>query len=305
MKKFLLFIYVSCSFFGKAQAVFCPPGAEWHFTFSVDMSSAIFNEAITYTHDSVIGTNSYKVLQHSKFFNMINFGPNGPTLIKQVGDTIFMRNARTQHAWQVLYNFNAIPGSGWQNTLIAGVGSSSAIVNYTFIVDSVKFTNVNNINLKQLFVRHKSSYSNFFAPTTTITERFGSSIFLFNYENHVVSDGDYINEFLCYQDNAFGLSQFSSKPCNYSNPVGISEETMENLKIYPNPSSGILYIESPLPFSENSGIKITDLLGKEVVNSDKVEQTTRVDVSQIKKGIYFLYIYEDGKLIAREKFVKD
>ena len=53
-------------------------------------------------------------------------------------------------------------------------------------------------------------------------------------------------------------------------------------KLFPNPSSGLITIESAF---EISNIQVVDLTGKSVISSSKIHQNT-IDVHQLQKGLY-------------------
>lgn len=117
----------------KSQVVFCPPGAEWNYLFSMDFSYAKYNETIKYKGDTIIGLETMKILTHQKFFTQINMANYGPTYIKQKGDTIFMKNGKTFNKWQILYNFDASTGHFWENSLQIG----NDTINYKVTVTAV------------------------------------------------------------------------------------------------------------------------------------------------------------------------
>jgi len=310
--KRLLLIFITFSILNKinAQVVFCPRGAEWHYNYA-NMTQSVYNESIRYTHDSIIGVNAYKVLNHKLFFSETSSGNDGPTLIKQSGDTVFMRNTKTQHTWQILYNFNVTAGQSWHCDILTGI-SNTAIATFTTTVDSVGTTVVNGYNLKQLYVHYSSLQAPYtYTSQVRITERFGCNRFLFNYTNKYASDWVPITAFLCYQDSAFGLKQFSSKPCDYFYITGIVDlnNTKNGLKLFPNPTSAILNVKLENQNSaENYDIRLVNTLGKEILSQQEiksVDENLVLDLSAVEQGIYFLQIFEKEKLIATEKVVKE
>lgn len=58
--------------------------------------------------------------------------------------------------------------------------------------------------------------------------------------------------------------------------------TLESMKIYPNPAKDILNLEVPSSV-KNFSFEITDLLGRSLL---KQENQTRINVSELKKGVY-------------------
>ncbi len=69
--------------------------------------------------------------------------------------------------------------------------------------------------------------------------------------------------------------------------LSISEYEINPYQIYPNPTSGILYVESKYPVSS---ISIYTILGQEI---QAILENNQIDFSKIQKGVYLLKI-EDG-----------
>jgi len=290
MKTLLLFFSLSVVFnTTKAQVVFCPPGAEWHYNFVQFFEYDLFNEQIKYTGDVVIGNETLKKLVHSRFFIADNSEINTPvTYIKQSGDTIFMKNIRTQNNWQILYNFGALPGQFWTNTFDDGTPTP---VHYMVMVDSISHVTLNGILLKRMYVTYDNDLDGWGqGDTSQIIERIGNNKFLFNYECHPRStDDDHLWEFLCYQDNSFGLKQFSSKPCDFADALGIEEENFpKNLNVYPNPTSGKLNLK----FSalQIISVRIENALGQLVYEQKELNSDKELDLGFLSSGIYYLTI---------------
>ena len=79
-------------------------------------------------------------------------------------------------------------------------------------------------------------------------------------------------------------------------PLSTSDFTLNNIIIYPNPVSDILYISSENTVSET--ITIYSLNGKKVV--EDITETNSIDVSTLSKGMYFIEISsESGKSIKK------
>lgn len=92
-----------------------------------------------------------------------------------------------------------------------------------------------------------------------------------------------------------GLSgNFKAEICSTLNSESKVEKT---LKIFPNPASNYIKLTSSFI---NSSYRISDVLGKEIL-AGKVTQSTKIDVTSLKNGLYFLKI--DTKYSV--KFIKD
>jgi len=80
-------------------------------------------------------------------------------------------------------------------------------------------------------------------------------------------------------------------------PTTIAEVPSYSFKIYPNPSNGVFTIESDKQVS----IEIYDLNGK-VLKAISNQTSTKIDVSDFSKGMYFLRM-NDGISIQTEKII--
>jgi len=302
MKKTLLvilcFVYLNKS---NAQVVFCPPGTEWHYLFegSIFSPGSTHNETIKYIGDSISGTDTIKFLMHSRFYTTCG-SLVYKTFLRQKGDTVFFYNPLTQGTWQILYNFGALPGQSWQTSLLK---SYTTTITFTFTVQSVSTVTINGLTLRELTITAAH-----WAAGTTITERIGSNSFLFNFSHRTPGscDGNVFMGSLCYSDNSFGTIQFTDKSCNYytSNGVSIIEERTDEgqIRLYPNPAKDLLFVDVSLP--GESEMSFIDIYGKEVKKL-RIEQKSRIDVSGLNKGIYFLVISSREQIIYKTKFIKD
>ncbi|HKR05625.1 MAG TPA: T9SS type A sorting domain-containing protein [Bacteroidia bacterium] len=87
-------------------------------------------------------------------------------------------------------------------------------------------------------------------------------------------------------------------------PASIHNPAKEGIEIYPNPVTDYLKINYPLAGKEKAGIKITDVLGKEIYCNQFSNSKFQIPTSNFKNGIYFIEI-NDGKNIYRKKFLKE
>ncbi|MFN5984048.1 MAG: CotH kinase family protein [Fluviicola sp.] len=86
--------------------------------------------------------------------------------------------------------------------------------------------------------------------------------------------------------------------CNSIN--NILEMPDQEITIFPNPTNGFIKISHPLNFTINN-IKVIDQIGKTVLISNSVND--KIDLSNIEKGLYFLYFELDGQ-IKKHSFIK-
>lgn len=289
----------------KSQITFCPAGAEWRTIFTRSWpDQTLETETVVYTGTQVINGETVKVLTHTRFFLNRNFHTTASTYLKQVGDTVFVKNNRTFNKWQILYNFAAQTGDTWKDSLdLVGSGNPYP-VSYTITVLSTQTVSINGQTLKQLTVnqKHSNSYRNNF--NYTITERLGSELFLFCFGGVAVSDGDDHIENLCYTDDAFGTYQYSTKSCDYTATVGINEveKNRADFLLYPNPANNRLKISG----SASSSFQIVNTLGEVMMEGAISENNQEVAIDQLAAGVYFFRLQETG-LASRnsvQRFVK-
>jgi hypothetical protein len=76
----------------------------------------------------------------------------------------------------------------------------------------------------------------------------------------------------------------------------------ESVKIYPNPNQGFFNLE--LTECKNSIIKITDVLGKTILNQ-KAELFNEIDLKNQSSGVYTINIITDKKIKYSTKFIKE
>jgi Secretion system C-terminal sorting domain len=79
-----------------------------------------------------------------------------------------------------------------------------------------------------------------------------------------------------------------------------------NLHVTPNPTSEIFTFELPSTAISSVSFRITDLLGRLMVEkqADRGSLIQTVEAATFQKGIYFLQVISEGKVVAMEKFVK-
>ncbi|MBK5213177.1 MAG: T9SS type A sorting domain-containing protein [Flavobacteriaceae bacterium] len=97
-------------------------------------------------------------------------------------------------------------------------------------------------------------------------------------------------------------SQNDDKIAWYENMtiVGVDENQLNILKIYPNPTKGLVFINSK---AENIvGVTVFDILGKKVFQVEGNIQ--QMDISNLQNGMYFLRLNtDDGDFV--QKIIKD
>ena len=77
----------------------------------------------------------------------------------------------------------------------------------------------------------------------------------------------------------------------------------DNFKVnlYPNPTTSKLKLSIQYLKNEQLGIKITDVLGREIKTLEYEEE---IDLSDLENGIYFLSFYQNKQVLTTKKIIK-
>ena len=84
-----------------------------------------------------------------------------------------------------------------------------------------------------------------------------------------------------------------------SESLSTASVNLISVKLYPNPSNGLITIDSPLRIQD---IKAINLLGQVMINQETNSNT--LDISSLKAGIYILEINQENGVISTKRFIK-
>ena len=102
----------------------------------------------------------------------------------------------------------------------------------------------------------------------------------------------------------YGSVFFVAKLKFLSNNVSINTPiSKEGIIFYPNPTNSYLNIEQSGQSYKASSIKIYDCNGRLVLSQISENNTTKININELKSGIYFIRI-SDGKNVLSKKFIK-
>lgn len=82
--------------------------------------------------------------------------------------------------------------------------------------------------------------------------------------------------------------------------VGIDELELTNVSVYPNPATNVLYVNLS---SINYSLEVINLIGEVVLKAENKSNTTSLELSNLKSGVYYLKISSERKQ-KQMKFVK-
>jgi hypothetical protein len=100
-------------------------------------------------------------------------------------------------------------------------------------------------------------------------------------------------------NSMFGTSTLTMEDYIKVGPVGIAENMESSVKIYPNPSDGIICVESV----NTSEIKVYSIIG-ELKHKQRTEQsTTQLNLANFEKGVYFIRVISTDQSYYTERIV--
>ena len=85
----------------------------------------------------------------------------------------------------------------------------------------------------------------------------------------------------------------SNVTSNCSGIIGLNNLQNNQIKIYPNPTKGRIFIQNLIKTTNNS-IIIKNILGKTILTCESRESLVSLDISQLENGVYFIEIYNNN-----------
>jgi hypothetical protein len=299
MKSTLLFFTLFFSSLSFAQN-WAPAGAKWHYTY-IGFSSGYVQ--IANVGDTIIAGQTCQKLQ--KTFNGLQFGVTPTTY---VFDTTYTYESNgmvyvlEQNQWKTLYNFNAVVGEHWPMAPLPEFGGCTENSQLKVLATGTKVINAQT--LKYLVVDFCNPDLTSQGFQDTIIEKIGfTGSYMLPFDQCTMAfDGNEGGPFRCYSDDNFSTYKpFYTNDCEFL--VGLEENQMHKLAIFPNPSAGQFTIEAPLEAGQV--IDLYNLNGQKVFMQDILNsgltQTLEINLTP---GMYVLNLMsKEGKLFARSRLV--
>ena len=99
-----------------------------------------------------------------------------------------------------------------------------------------------------------------------------------------------------------GTPQFYPRDINdFEDYVGIAENNIEGLEVYPNPASNQVYVTSASGNAKQ--IAIYDLLGKTIFQAE-INDGQAVNINQLQAGVYLMKITENNQIALQKLIIK-
>ena len=100
-----------------------------------------------------------------------------------------------------------------------------------------------------------------------------------------------------YEDceSEYGLTEEGEDFIRFSN-VSVNENPISNVKLYPNPTTGLLSVEA----EEMTSVSVFDLVGQCLIQMSAEDGQAVLDMSQLQSGIYFVKVSTaNGSMVQR------
>jgi|694.fasta_scaffold55670_2 subtilisin-like proprotein convertase family protein len=106
-----------------------------------------------------------------------------------------------------------------------------------------------------------------------------------------------------YNGDGGTINSVKLQICNIQVPLAIEDTTFSNLKIYPNPTTGIVNIElGNQNLESNSIVKLYDIQGRIISTKEMKTAVDNVNISNLSDGVYLITI-ENGSSKTTKKIV--
>jgi len=128
----------------------------------------------------------------------------------------------------------------------------------------------------------------------------------FYHDTLFVKAGDTLNgQFTNFIIRSKGVLQIDtcSTPLSINESIALNEN---NIHIFPNPAQNYLNIQLNNPLSKDLEIQFYDIVGKQIKSYSlkNVQPHNKIDISELKSGVYFIKVGVGNDEFVFEKFVK-
>lgn len=111
--------------------------------------------------------------------------------------------------------------------------------------------------------------------------------------------GNFTNRYLSVKDTAAVIAgTYCWNTCTKCEAIGFAEQALNNVKIYPNPTTETLFIEMGQFLERDSKVLVYNMLGELMItktsNQNNGNGTVNLDTHSLKQGIYLLKIEADN-----------
>jgi hypothetical protein len=212
-------------------------------------------------------------------------------------------------SFTVLYDFNKAVGESWTVTGIRGVLAwDDTLCTLTVRVKEKGMDTINGIPLRTIGVEvdHFPGYATGFRGK--IVEYIGHTISPrpnpFYSCRSISESSDFMN-LRCFDHPDIGFHDYKLYPdCDYV-VTSIGEfNVLQDLKISPNPSNDFFLIQYHNRNQSEAQILVNNVFGQQITQQRLSEGANHIDAAHWLGGVYFYSLWQEGRLIAKGKLLK-
>ncbi|MFI5406525.1 MAG: T9SS type A sorting domain-containing protein, partial [Nitrososphaerales archaeon] len=261
-----------------------PIGASWYY------NQIIMLEGETYsffevTDEIMINGKTCKIISGSCNCSV----PGAGGYFYQEGDKIYLYNPESLDSLKILYDFTLVAGDTLTfkgDSLIGGDGK--------FLIDSVTLMQFGSETLR---VQHLTHLNFGIAWGNKIIERIGSNGCMYPQVSFCDPGTGGLR---CYEDEQTGLINFQIplRPCNYTTTAIDDPSLAPVIKLYPNPATHVVHIQSEKPIES---LTLFNNLAILVYQHSSIHNTEiEFDVHSLPTGVYHIqFILSDHQIVRR------
>ena len=203
----------------------------------------------------------------------------------ELNGKLYWWNKRT-HSFTVLYDYEAEVGDSWD--IMVGIEPP-----LTMTVDAVDYVEYEGRTYR---VMHVSDPDDLFSGDIVCGIGHLTSFFPERLMDN--GDGVRVEGLRCYWVEDELVFKYGDEDCDaiYEELHGVEEDGpstgTETLMVYPNPTDGVLIIETQGIASLPATYRITNLMGQTILTGNITAETQQIDVSALPEGMYFITVGE-------------
>lgn len=279
--------------------------ATWHYDFWNIGTSGFYK--VNHTGEVTLGSEvcqEYVVDSYSFYYYPFNGGSyvySGTNTIRTEylhtsNDTVYRWDGASH---RVLFDFGAQLGEEWifdvnPNPLGLNCSDTSRVV-----VTDVGIENIDGVDYR--YIELSSPIDSYYSLNGHFNERFAED-YPFpepqNCDPTVAVEFDMVGNIRCFEDDSLSLN-FVSEECEYMLIHAGLKEELNDVEVYPNPTSGSVFINN----ADVSKIKIRSGDGRMVNVLEFEKPVEKFSIESLKSGVYFLNLYSQKGQIFVKKIV--
>tara|TARA_B100000809_G_C15122746_1_gene524971 strand:+ start:1079 stop:2128 length:1050 start_codon:yes stop_codon:yes gene_type:complete len=318
--------------YNKKTASWCPPCGDWGLTVNNDIEAATTGKAVVFKLTASNGGMLYSSVCEDLYAGFDNQGASGwPNFyVNAKNETVFGSSGGvllTSTPLNVISSINSFynatsadANAGYIVTQTADSVIVDVTTEFFTAMSGDYYTAVyileNNISYSQAGVTGIHTASHFMRASLAGNTSFGAAVGTGSVAAGTVVNGRYAAEIqgswnaselhvitVVWKYAGAGMYDvINSNDVESSSTVGVSELALQKNVVYPNPTNGMITVETKWGLTET--IKVYNLLGEKVAEANVNSLLTTIDISNLTNGIYFVEMIDKNNVRSLEKVIK-